>query len=104
MFEGWFDPCPLNSNPELDGLMIDWQDRTFVNPPYSKPLDWVLKGIQENKKGKRVVFLLKMDTSTRWFAELKQAGAKFMWISSRLKYGSGSPAPFPSMLAMLNIN
>jgi hypothetical protein len=24
VFEDWFDPCPLNSNPETDGLSIEW--------------------------------------------------------------------------------
>lgn len=24
LFEGWFDPCPLNKNPEIDGLSIEW--------------------------------------------------------------------------------
>ena len=32
--KGFFDPCPLNSN--FDALKIEWKDKNFVNPPYSK--------------------------------------------------------------------
>ena len=102
LFKDWFDPCPLNDNPNIDGLKLDWKDKTYVNPPYSKPLPWVLKAIEENKKDKLIVMLLRMDTSTRWFKELQEAGAKFLWINSRLRFGTGKPAPFPSMLVILN--
>ena len=30
LFEGWFDPCPLNDNPEFDGLKIEWKDKTIL--------------------------------------------------------------------------
>ena len=30
----YFDPCPYESN--FDGLSIDWYEKNFVNPPYSK--------------------------------------------------------------------
>lgn len=76
MFEGWFDPCPLNSEPIVDGLLIDWPDRTFVNPPYSNPLPWVEKGVREMQRGRRVAFLLKADTSTRWFRLLHEWGGE----------------------------
>ena len=34
-----FDPCPLRHNiKEWDGLGIEWKERNFVNPPYSKNL------------------------------------------------------------------
>ena len=103
IFEDWFDPCPLNDNPKVNGLDIEWKDKTYVNPPYSNPLPWVEKAIEENKKGKTIVLLLRMDTSTRWFKELQESGAKFLWINGRLKFGdTGKPAPFPSMLVILN--
>jgi len=102
VFGSWFDPCPLNDNPDFNGLEIDWEDQTYVNPPYSKPLPWVLKAIEENKKGYTIAMLLRMDTSTRWFKELQEAGAMFLWINGRLRFGTGKPAPFPSMLVILN--
>lgn len=103
IFEGWFDPCSL-SKGELrgfDGLGGGWMDKTFVNPPYSNPLPWVRMAISESKKGKLIILLLKADTSTRWFSELQNAGAHFLWVNGRLKYRTGKPAPFPSMLAIL---
>lgn len=100
-FEDWFDPCPLNDNPSFDGLSIPWLNKTYVNPPYSNPLPWVEKAIEESNKGKLIVMLLKMDTSTKYFMKLKEAKAKFLWINGRLKYGTGSNAPFPSMLVIL---
>lgn len=102
MFEGWFDPCPLNSDPSFDGLAVAWKDKTYVNPPYSKPLKWILKGIEEHKQGKTIVFLLKNDSSTQWYKALHEAGAHFLMISGRLRYGSGKPAPFPSIIAVLS--
>jgi len=111
LFEGWFDPCPFNPNPEVDGLTIDWKDKTYVNPPYSRPLPWVEKAIEENKKGKTIVMLLKVDTSTRWYAKLVEANAHIFWLNGRLKFqgenylnGSGklSPANFPSMIVILS--
>ena len=108
IFEGWFDPCPYNDNPEEDGLKIDWKDKTYVNPPYSSPLKWVEKAIEENKKGKMIAMLLKMDTSTKAFARLKESNAHFLWINGRLRYNKKSythfdntPLPFPSMLVIL---
>ena len=108
VFEGWFDPCPYNDNPEIDGLNIEWKDKTYVNPPYSKPLPWVEKAIAESKKGKMIAMLLKMDTSTKAFARLKESKAHFLWIGERLKYNKqsykyykGTSLPFPSMLVIL---
>jgi len=55
-----------------DGLKLGtskWMDgtstRVFVNPPYSAVAPWVAA-----YRHARFVFLLKLDTSTRWFAEL----------------------------------
>ena len=109
LFEGWFDPCPYNDNPTEDGLRIEWKDKTYVNPPYSKPLKWVEKAIEESKKGKMIVMLLKMDSSTKAFMRLKESNAHFLWIHGRLRYNKKSykrfdntPLPFPSMLVVLN--
>jgi len=104
LFENWFDPCPLNDNPSTNGLLIEWKDKTYVNPPYSKPLLWVNKAIEENKKNKTIVMLLRMDTSTEWFKRLQEANAKFLWINKRLKFRTGKPANFPSMLVILSKN
>lgn len=67
-----FDPCPLELGeitPENDGLLKEWGRVNFVNPPYSRALKeaFVIKAIQESKKGKVCVMLLPVSTSTKLF-------------------------------------
>ena len=111
MFSDWFDPCPFNPNPTMDGLTIDWKDKTYVNPPYSSPLKWVEKAIEENKKGKTIAMLLKHDSSTKWYYKLLEANAHIFCLHGRLKFqgenyrsgeGKLSPANFPSILVILS--
>lgn len=100
----WFDPCPIDWNPNkhVSGLSIHWPTRTFVNPPYSNPLPWVVKAIEVNQNnGYTVVLLLKHDSSTEWYRLLHEAGARFLMINKRLKHCTKSVAAFPSVLAVL---
>jgi len=65
-----FDPCPLQHNIEdWDGLNVDWGNCNFVNPPYSRKLKeaFVLRAIEESKKGKKCILLLPVSTSTKLF-------------------------------------
>ncbi len=103
IFEDWFDPCEISKGElrDFDGVGSSWKNKTFVNPPYSNPLPWVRQAISESKKGKVIALLLKADTSTKWFSELQNSGAKFLWVNGRLKYKTGKPAPFPSMIVIL---
>lgn len=72
-FDFDFDPCPICFDEvvplEKDGLLIEWGQRNFVNPPYSRKLKeaFVSKGIEEMKKGKLCVFLIPVSTSTKLF-------------------------------------
>ena len=100
LFDGWFDPCPLNNNPEFDGLNIEWKKRTYVNPPYSKPLLWVEKAIQEKKKGKLIVMLLRADTSTKYFQRCQEEG-EVIYFGRRIKFNGKTPY-FASMLVIFN--
>jgi len=106
LFEDWFDPCPLNPNPTIDGLLIDWKDKTFVNPPYSNPLKWVEKAIEENSKGKKIALLLRLDYTTKYFKALIDHGCHILYCSERLAFDSPSSditykSPFPSVLVIL---
>lgn len=60
-----FDPCPLHSR--FDGLVIDWKESNFINPPYSRKLKeaFIRKAFEESKKGKICVMLLPVSTSTK---------------------------------------
>src|SRR6187431_3300737 len=69
-FDFNFDPCPLRAN--FDGLVIEWGERTFCNPPYSKGLKplFIQKAVEEKNKGKLVVLLLPVSTSTKLFHDI----------------------------------
>lgn len=82
-----FDPCPLHS--EVDGLLIDWGGANYVNPPYSRKLKeaFVIKAIEESKKGKLCVMLLPVSTSTKLFHEHIQPNAKeIRFVKGRIKF------------------
>lgn len=98
-FEDWSDPCPLN--PTFDGLEVYWPDQTFANIPYSNPLPWVEKAIKSSMVNNRVVLLVRVDTSTKWWLKLVECGARFAFFHGRIKFtGKGSP-PFASALVFL---
>lgn len=100
-FKNHFDPCP--NNPNFDGLTINWINPTFVNPPYSKPLEWIKKAIKESKKGISVVMLLRVDPSTEWYKLLVENNAHFSYFNERLKFNDvKSSSNFSSMLVFLN--
>ena len=99
-FKDYYDPCPLNA--DFDGLISDWGEFTFVNPPYSNILPWVLKAVEENKKGKNIVMLLRVDCSTKWFKELMTNHAHILFFSERLHFNEHPTGfAFPSMLVIL---
>ena len=105
-----FDPCPLNNDPEFDGLNIEWANKTFVNPPYSKlgstaknGMGWIEKGHLEAQKGKLIVMLVPARTDTKWFHEIiLENNYEVRFLKGRLKFGGlkGS-APFPSILIIM---
>ena len=87
-----FDPCPLNLDvitPENDGLLIEWGLSNFVNPPYSRDLKekFVIKAIEESKKGKLCVMLLPVSTSTKLFHDHILPNQKeIRFIKGRIKF------------------
>lgn len=92
----YFDPCPLYSN--FNGLEIEWKNKNFVNPPYSKIKDFVDKAIEEHKKGKEIVLLIPARTDTRYFRKLVDYGCNIEFITGRLHFNESNSAPFPSCL------
>jgi len=86
-----FDPCPLNHDITLwDGLKVEWGTSTFCNPPYSKILKplFIQKAVEESKKGKRVVLLLPVSTSTKLFHEVILPNIKepIRFFKGRIKF------------------
>ena len=104
-----FDPCPLNENPLINGLDLEWAECTFVNPPYSRlktskknGIGWVEKAHIEACKGKKIIMLIPSRTDTQWFHDIiLKNDYEVRFIKGRLKFGdSKSSAPFPSMLVI----
>jgi len=81
-----FDPCPLNY--EIDGLMIEWGESNFINPPYSRKLKegFIRKAFEESKKGKLCVMLLPVSTSTRIFHEIIYPNAEIRFYKGRINF------------------
>jgi hypothetical protein len=86
-----FDPCPYCEGSIIkDGLSIDWGNSNFVNPPYSRKLKemFVIKAIEEMKKGKVSVLLIPVSTSTKLFHDYINPNAtKIDFVKGRIKFG-----------------
>lgn len=63
-----FDPCP--SDPQFDGLSVEWGRNTYVNPPFKALKKWLMKALEEWKKGgKQIIFLMPIRIHTRYFLD-----------------------------------
>jgi len=114
-FDFDFDPCPLRHDTSLwNGLEIEWGERNFVNPPYSakEKTDFVLKAIEESKKGKLCVLLIPVSTSTKLYHDIIEPNkTEIRFVKGRIKfigYGQGgnflknSPAMHDSMIVVFD--
>jgi len=87
-----FDPCPFNNGtitPDKDGLLINWGNRNFINPPYSRKLKeaFVKRAISESISGKLCVMLLPVSTSTVLFHDYIKPNAKeIRFVKGRIKF------------------
>ena len=104
-FQFDFDPCPLNTAPEQDGLFITWGKRCYINPPYGKAIKhWLNKGLLEIQVGNTdiAVFLLPSYTDVKWFHEIALPMAdEIRFIKGRLKFGEhNNTAPFASVIVI----
>lgn len=107
-----FDPCPLKAT--FDGLVIDWKDRNFINPPYDRVLKpaFVMKAIEESKKGKLCVMLLPVSTSTKIFHEhilpnateirFVQGRIKFLGVNTKGEYVTNKTPMHDSMVVIFD--
>lgn len=85
-----FDPCPyMHDISKWDGLEIEWGNRNFINPPYSRKIkdQFVKKAIEESKKNKLCVMLLPVSTSTILFHDFILPNSKdIRFIRGRVKF------------------
>jgi hypothetical protein len=74
-----FDVCPYPRPQNFDGLVAEWGQSNYVNPPFKGggrgkgPTAWARKAVAEHRKGKRVVLVFPLD---KWVLMLLEAGAK----------------------------
>ncbi len=99
-FDFTFDPCPLMSND--DGRKVKWTGRVFCNPPYSRIVEFLKKGLFHLANGEcsLLVYLVPARTDTAWFHDYCKKG-EVRFLRGRLKFGgSKNSAPFPSMVVV----
>lgn len=86
-----WDPCPNWSRllpgtfvkpGQTDGLAIAWEDRFFVNPPWSDITPWAHKALLSGQVG---IFLIPTRTDQRWFQEVGPL-VKLVNIGGRVNY------------------
>ena len=106
--EQFFDPCPVDY--KLNGLLINWKDMNFVNPPYSRQKGekkslltlFVDKALKETLlNNSTTVMLLPSKTDQDWFHRIKNF--EIIWIRGRLKFvGNEWSATQPHFLVKIN--
>jgi hypothetical protein len=100
-FDFNFDPCPVDA--DFDGLKVDWNTRTYINPPFSDLSSWIEKGYEESKKGNLCVFLIKNASDTKAFHKYIMQAREIRMIEGRLNYNDADkPAPFPSIIVVFH--
>lgn len=111
-----FDPSPyprpiLPSGELYDGLQVEWDARTFVNPPFSHLTRWVKKMFQEYQKGKFICMLMPTSkTNTNYFHDYILPYAKFEFLKGRIQFinlqqpstGASWTSPFATMLVIMD--
>ncbi len=99
--------CEKFYDKDQDGLQQEWQGSlVWVNPPYSKKMDWIEKATVESKNGAKIVMLLPAFTDTAYFRELKNRSQWLLFLSGRLVFNEHEQkdtAKFSSVLAFFNI-
>ena len=81
-----FDPCPLHAN--FDGLVSEWGNSNFINPPYNridKP-KFIQKAYDEWRKGKTCVLLIPVSTSTKQFHDIIKPHAEIRFLRGRVSF------------------
>lgn len=98
---GCFDPCKLGQKE--DGLLMEWGNINYVNPPFSKLFEFVDKAIHEWAcKGHKTILLMPVRTDTQYFKRLYETQTDFLFICGRLKFGSSNrTASFPTLLCFI---
>lgn len=101
-FGDFFDPCPLfgriaaQENPHKNGLLIDWKEVNFVNPPFKETEHWVRKAIAESLKGRKSIFLIVARLSNKYWREIiVPFASEIRFFLGRMTFDPTKPAGLP---------
>ncbi len=86
---------------ELDGLheANPWFDFTFVNPPFSKLKEWMLRALRESGRyGHEIVLLVPSRSHRKWWRRVANAADAVGELNPLPFRGEKSAAPFPLAL------
>jgi len=82
----------------MNGLELPWFGQVFVNMPYSDPMPWIIKAIEEVRAGnaQRAILLLPADVSTAWWRVVASHAYQYIW-PGRIKFlgPDGKPVGSP---------
>lgn len=95
------DPCKSCVGPELggcDGLCVEWPDRTFVNPPFSKLKPWLAKAQEANEVGNRVVVLCPVRSGRVWWRAARDSAGTYVELNPFAFVGYEAAFPQPLCL------
>jgi hypothetical protein len=106
------DPCPWPRPPGFDGLLIEWLDRTFINPPFTRKWGrktaFIRKAIEESQTGK-VIFGIISSTGGHAINLLLNADAKLARIGHKgrvawigISTGKPTKGPSPTLFFILD--
>lgn len=82
----YFDPCP--KDPKDDGLLIQWNNNVYINPPYSKGQlkDWIKKGLEEYETNSINQIWVLNYSNSKTLQPLKEAARAFCDLNARIKF------------------
>ena len=96
--------CERYLTPQIDALSVSWGDFVppferapfvWVNPPYSNPVPWIKKCLEEKERGIGSVVLIPEDSSAEWWpgddcSEVRRitgyTDANGKWRSGRINF------------------
>ena len=96
-----FDPCPYHA--KFNGLEIQWKKRNFINPPYSKLIEFVMKAHFQNRiLGKTSYLLLPCKTDQRFFHFILRNDHLIKYFPFRIVFaGQKKPSPNTHCLVIM---
>jgi len=89
------DVCATSQNtkfekyftPEQDGLVQEWDEDFFMNPPYSEINEWMQKAYEQHRKHSvDALILVFAKTSVKWWHEYVEGKAETHFQKGRIRF------------------